>query len=516
MNSSTRIIVNTLSSYARLCILAMVGIVATPIILRTLGPIDFGIFSVIGGSLAFLMFINGALTTSAQRHIAFALGKGSQEEVAKWFTASLMVHLALGLVIAAIALGVSDLVLHHFLVIPPNRLATAAWLYKLVILTMVSNIVSTPFQALLVAHESLVAISLISILSALATLAGALSLRHLPGDSLLWYAVLYCTSQLILFLGPALYCAIEYPESRRIARGVRAADIRELLSFSGWNLFGSLAAVIRWQGPALVINKFVGPAANASYGLSIQVNGFASEISWGLMRAMSSPIVKRRGAGDAKGMAELSNLANKFSFLILWVVLAPVLFETHFCLTVWLRHVPPLTEMFVQLLLTSLLIDQLTAGFGASLQATGRIAAYQVVVGTLNCIAVPIGYVLVRFGQPPSAILWAGVGGAIAAGLGRLWFAQERAGISALDWLKSVLWPAAACTVIPGAIAFGISHTMSAGLLRFVLSALSTTLSSAILLWFFGITGEHRAQSIQLFKNLLSRVTKSPTPLQSA
>jgi O-antigen/teichoic acid export membrane protein len=508
MKDSTRIIANTIASYARLCVLALVGILATPIILHILGPIDFGIFSVIAGSLAFLMFINGALTTGAQRHIAYSLGEDKQHDVIKWFTVSLIVHIVLGIVIAIIALGCSHWVLFKLLNLPAGRLATAVWIYRMVVIAMVCNIISTPFQAFMMAQESIVVLSLISILSAAATIVGALALKLLPGDSLLWYSSIYCFSQLILFLGPISYTLFRYRECRKLSReGMHWHNLWELLSFSGWNFFGALAAVIRSQGPALLLNIFIGPAANAAYGLAIQANGFSSEISWGVLRATTSPIVKRHAVGDQRGMASLSNLANKYAFLILWLAVAPVLFEIGFCLKLWLRHVPAYTASFVVLLLIALLIDQLTSGFGASLQATGRIAAYQVVVGGMNCIVVPAGYILLRTGMPANSILWAGIGGAILAGCCRLWFAKQTAKIPVTDWLRHVLLPSMICLLASSIVILLICRMIQDGPIRFGTILLANTAVVGTCLWQFGITPDHRVELIALRNQLYRRIS---------
>jgi Na+-driven multidrug efflux pump len=497
MTPSTRILVNTLASYARLCVLALVGILATPIILHILGATDFGIFSVIAGSLAFLMFINGALTTGAQRHIAYSLGQGKSADAAKWFTASLIVHVSLGAILGIVAIFATHGVLYHVLNMPPARLAAAAWIYRMVIITMVLNIVSTPFQAMMMAHESIVMLSLINILSALTTIVGAFALRFLPGDALIWYAAIYGISQIILFLGPMLYGVYRYRECRQLApEGMQRRNLAELLSFSGWNLFGALAAVIRSQGPALLINVFMGAAMNAAYGLAIQANGFSSEISWGVLRATTSPIVKRHASGDSSGMASLSNLANKYAFIILWVVIAPVLFEVGFCLKLWLKHVPSHTTAFVCLLLSALLIDQLTSGFGASLQATGKIASYQMVVGTMNCIAIPVGYFLFKAGLPAESILWAGIGGATLAGCCRLWFAKTRAHVPVAGWLSDVLLPCGICVVVSSIVMVLITRNLEDGFVRFGLVLLANFITVGLLMWRFGTTDEHKAKLV--------------------
>src|ERR1700723_180494 len=96
MTASRRIITNTFATYVKLVVFALTGLFAVPVALSTLGAVDYGIFSVIGGCLAFLMFLNYSFATAAQRHIAYALGEEGKEEATKWFTTSLIVHLVMG------------------------------------------------------------------------------------------------------------------------------------------------------------------------------------------------------------------------------------------------------------------------------------------------------------------------------------------------------------------------------------------------------------------------------------
>ncbi len=496
-----------MSSYARLCVLALVGILATPIALHALGPTDYGIFSVIGGSLAFLIFINAALTTGAQRHIAYSLGKGETSQAAKWFAVSLVVHTTLATIMGVVALAVSHWVLFSLLHFPAARLAAAVLIYRLVVVAMVCNIASTPFNALMQAHESIFVLSGISILSALTTIGGVLMLRFLPGDSLIWYASIYCTSQLVLFLLPIAYASFRYYECRSFKLStVHRADVWELLSFSGWNLFATLASVIRSQGPAILINIFVGPAANAAYGLAVQANGFSLEISWGVLRATTSPIVKRHAAGDQKGMAMLTNLTNKYAFFVLWCVIAPVLFETSFCLGIWLHKVPALTGGFVSLMLTMLLVDQMTMGFGAALQATGRIALFQSTVAIVNCLLIPVGYFLLRAGYPPYSILWVGIGGSAIAGCFRLGLARKMAGISISAWLREVAVPLVVIVLCCSAAVTPLLLFLKGGAIRFILVVLVNAVVACSIMWRLGMTREHQTRLIAGANNSLLRM----------
>jgi O-antigen/teichoic acid export membrane protein len=490
-----RIVANTLSSYVRLFVVALVALLATPFALRTLGPSDYGIFSVIGGSLAFLMFINGALTTGAQRHIAYALGEGSTEKAGRWFAASMLIHLLLATVIASGALAATHLILVRVLTLPSSRMVAAVWIYRMVVFTMICDILSAPYQALLMAHEAIVSLSVMSIIGSAFVAVGVLSLRSLPGDSLLWYSAIYCSGQAIILLGPAVYCHFRHAECQHFRlRGVGRRNIGDLLSFSGWNFFGALSLIVRTQGPAVVLNMFFGPIANAAYGLSLQVNGFAFNLSSGVLRATSPPIVKRTAAGDKRGMATLSNLSSTYSFAILWLALAPVLFNMDFCLKLWLRTVPPNTAAFATLLLVAVLIDQLTSGFLASLQATGRIAAYQLVVGSMNCLPVLAGYFCLRRGMPATSVLWAGIGGVLLAGCGRLWFAHALAGISVRSWCTSVLVPTVLCAIATCSGEVVILHALHVGFVRFAVTTLANAAILCLVLWKFGTSVQQRAK----------------------
>ncbi len=214
MTESSRIITNTLATYLKLLVYVLTGLFAVPVALRTLGAVDYGVYSVIGGSLALLMFLSYSLQTGAERHIAYALGEGRNDEATKWFTTSLIVHLVVGAVTAGSALLASDWVLHRLLTLPASRLAAALWIYRMVVIAMVCSVVTTPYQSLLAAHEAIAAMSLINAVSGIFLMISIFSLKYLPGDALLWYAGMYCLFQASVAIGPACYCYYRYPESR--------------------------------------------------------------------------------------------------------------------------------------------------------------------------------------------------------------------------------------------------------------------------------------------------------------
>jgi O-antigen/teichoic acid export membrane protein len=512
MTASRRIITNTFATYVKLVVFALTGLFAIPVALKTLGAVDYGIFSVIGGCLAFLMFLNFSFGVAAQRHIAYALGETGKEEATKWFTTSLIVHLAVGAAIAGSAFLASNWILHHLLTLPQARLAAAAWIYRMVVVTTVCNVLAAPYQALLIAHESIASISLINTGSGVFLLVAIFCLKFLPGDALLWYAAIYCLFQVSVAVGPACYCFYSYPESRFSSLTVDnlPTRLRELVSFSGWSLLIILSQIVRVQGPALVFNVFFGPIANAAYGLAVQVQGFASNFVWGFLGSATPPIVKRQASGDYGGMARLSNQSNTYGFAILWIALGPVLFEMGFCLKLWLHTPPSGTAAFLMPVLIALIVDQLTLAYGVSLVATGRIANFSLVFSIANSMGVPAGYFLLRAGKPGTWLLWAVVGGAALAGCGRLWFARRHATISIRDWLSDVLFPASLSVLGSVAVALALMYFLADGLARFALIVVLNCAVVCLVTWFFGTSAEQRSKLRTLAASVPIRLSARP------
>jgi len=496
MSSSRRIVTNTLATYLKLAVYAAAGLFAVPVALKTLGAVDFGIYSVIGGCLSLLMFLNYSLQTGAERHIAHALGAGNAEEATEWFETSLMVHVTIGLVLTITAVTASDYILNHVLTIPAARLGAARYIYHMVVAAMVCNVIATPFQALVVAHEAIASISLMSACSGLVLIGALFSLKYLPGDALLWYSAIYSGFQASTAIGPVVYCYYSYPESRfRPFAFDRLKDrLRQLCTFSGWNLLHVLSVLVRVQGPAVVLNMFFGPIANAAYGLAAQAQNMASNVVWGFLSSAMPVIVKRHAVGDEFGMARLSNQSNTYGFAILWMFLGPILQEMQFCLRLWLHSPPPNTGAFLMPVLIALFVDQLTLGYNASLMATGFITVLSVVVSISNCMGVMAGYFFLRAGWPSSSILWAIVGAAVAAGCGRLWCARRDAALSLSHWVRDVMFPALVVTATSLAFSVGVHRILPTGFGRFAMVVTVNLVVVVVTTWFVGTNAAQRGR----------------------
>jgi O-antigen/teichoic acid export membrane protein len=68
-STANRIIKNTGFLYIKMGITMFISLYTTRLILNSLGATDFGIFNIIGGSIAMLGFLNAAMASATQRFI---------------------------------------------------------------------------------------------------------------------------------------------------------------------------------------------------------------------------------------------------------------------------------------------------------------------------------------------------------------------------------------------------------------------------------------------------------------
>ena len=85
MKNSNRIMVNTGVMYLRVAITMVITLLSSRWILMALGKEDFGIYNLVAGLLALLMFLNLSMSTATQRFLSYYLAKENGKYVSEVF-----------------------------------------------------------------------------------------------------------------------------------------------------------------------------------------------------------------------------------------------------------------------------------------------------------------------------------------------------------------------------------------------------------------------------------------------
>lgn len=432
-----RIAKNTALLYVRSLILLVITLYTSRVILKALGVEDYGIYNLVGGVVTMFAMISGTLSSASQRFITFALGKGDPDNSKKVFSNSITLHIVLGLIIVVILEIGGVWFLNHKLNIPEGRMAVANIVLQCSIATFFVNIISVPFNSLIIAHERMSAFAYISILEGVLKLLIAILLLYVWIDKLVLYAVLQLALAVLLRAIYSIYSNRHFEEARGLKLHIDKGLFKEMFSFAGWNLFGQTSMVLRNQGVDIVLNIFFGVTVNAAKGVSNQVQHAVMQFVGNFQTALKPQLTKSVAQNDIQRTHELIIQGSRFSFYLMLLFTVPLIISSKEILGIWLVKVPDWATVFVQLTMFYLLLDTQSRFLLHAIMATGKIRNYQIVVGGTKLMAIPMAYLWLRVGGTPTVGIWVNIILEILCLGERLYFNQKMLNLPVAVFLNS-------------------------------------------------------------------------------
>lgn len=402
--NNKRIAKNTIVLYFRMIFLMLVNLYTSRVILEALGVEDYGVYNVVGGFVSMFALISAALTSACSRFLNYEMGKGDNERQKVVFSTALTIQWSLAVIVAVLAEVVGVWYVNNIMVLPIERIEAANWCFQFSVFNFCMNLITVPYNASIVAHEKMKAFAYVSIYQGLAALIISVFVFWSPIDRLVFYAFMLLLVQFTVRYAYQVYCRRNFEECRYI-RVFDKPLFRQMLSYSVWHLVGNGASVLKAHGVNVVLNVFFGPVVNAARGIANQMDGAVNQFVSNFMMAMNPQITQSYARGDVRYMFQLLNRGSRFSFYLFFFLALPIIINTEYILGLWLKTVPPHTVLFVQLTLLSMMINSLSRTLITAQNATGNVRNYQLVVGGILLLNLPLSYICLRFGMMPEIVV---------------------------------------------------------------------------------------------------------------
>ena len=405
MSGNKIIFKNSLILYFRLIITSIIGLVSVRYILVALGVSDYGLYSVVGGIVFLMAFLNNVMISSTYRFVAFELGTGNMNGVNKVFNISLVIHVSLALLTVILAETVGVYYIKNYLNLPLEKISDALFVFRLSILSTFFSILSIPFQGLITAKEHFEVTAAIEVTRSFLGLGAVFVLFFYSDNKLRLYATLIAAISIIPPVLYYLYSKWKYSELVKWRHQRDKEKYKEMIGFSGWILLGASANTAETKISEIMINTFFGTIINAGFAISTNINIVLKNFAESLNKAVIPQITKSYSGGDTKRTMDLVVFSSKYSFYLMIIPAIPLLLETKFVLDLWLKDVPPYTIVFVKLMITNSLIEVMNAGIPAVVHATGKIKYFQIILSAIKLLALPAAYLLLKAGFEPYVII---------------------------------------------------------------------------------------------------------------
>ena len=457
---------NTILLFLRMFILTLVNLYAVRLVLKGLGTEDYGIFTTIAGVVTTAAVFNSVLALAIQRFFSYAQGQHDDGKLKAIFSCSVNIILILVIALFFLLESVGLWVVHTQLIIPTERMDAVLIIYQLSIAMLICSFLQIPFMSAIFAHEDMGVYTIISTIECLLKLLAAVVIGYALIDHLQLYVFgLLCTAVIVLLLY-VIFARSRYQECH-YGKVPDHKLYQQLLSFSGWSLFGSIANTGLIQGNTLLLNIFFGPIITAAFGISMQIyNAFAA--------FRTSPT------------APINPVSSVFMLKVNCITSLYVLMDT--ILSLWLGKVTPDTITFARLTIVYADVISMHSPITTIIQATGRIRNYHLFVETFTLLCLPISWVLFRNGCPQSFVFNSMIGTCACAHLIRITILKlQFTEFSVVQYFKSVILPAIIVGLLTTGSAYLVMVNTNNGFIQILLLGFipfSTALLSAMIVGF--------------------------------
>lgn len=421
--------------------MTIISLYTSRVVLKALGIVDFGVYNVVGGIVAMMGLLNSTMSASTQRYLNYELGKGDNNfiQLRKTFCMCFNIYLLLSLIFFVLAETVGLWFLNTQLIIPSDRIVAANWVFQFSVFSVINTLLVNPYNAVIIAHERMNLYAYVSILEAILKLIIVYLLYISPIDRLISYGFMVLVVSMMITMIYRIYCIRQYKESHYYIVKDKYL-FKELISYSGWNLFGAVAGLVKGQGLNILLNMFFNPSINAARGIAYQINTHITMFFTNFYTAVRPQITKYYAQGDLDNMFKLVFRSSKLACYLILVVALPIVIEAPFIVKLWLGQLPEYVVPFVRLIVVISAVDSMAAPLMTTAHATGKIALYQSIVGTMIILNIPISYCLLKFFEcSPLVVFEVSLCIAITCFFLRLWIVKILTGFPVQRYITNVL-----------------------------------------------------------------------------
>ena len=369
------------------------------IILETLGVEDYGIYNIVGGIVISFSIVSSALSGAISRFITFELGKSPNGNVKKVFTTSLFIQIGISIIIFFLGEFIGIYFLNTHINIPEIRLSAANFIFHTSLLTLVIRLIYVPFEALIISHEKMSAYAIFGLVEVFLQLLVVFLIKIISFDKLETYGFMLMCITFTLLTMNIIFCISNFKDALGMPH-YNKTTFSQMLSFASWNFIGTSAGIFKQNGVDIIVNIFSGVTINAARGIALQVNTAITKFNQSLITAIQPQIIKSYATNDYNRYFFLVQQGARFSFYLILFLSLPVILEVDQILSFWLKLVPPSASDFVTLQLINALIISLSQTLITAILATGRIRNYQLTVGILAMLNLPLSYLFLKLGYP--------------------------------------------------------------------------------------------------------------------
>lgn len=478
-----RIAKNTLMLYFRQILILLVSLYTVRVVLDVLGAEDYGIYNVVAGVVTMLSFLSGTMSSATQRFFSFALGQNDNEQLKKIFSVNIVIYFAIAIIAVLLLETIGLWFVNNHLVIPEGRFDAAVFIYHFAVLTFVVSILTSPFMAIIIAHEDMHIFAYVSIIEALLKLGVVFLLMYIDVDKLQLYGVLLF---IVTVINAIIYLSIalrKYEECQFKKLYWDKGLLKEITGFTGWTLFGQISTVARNQSVTILINQFFNPVVVASRAIALSINSHIGVFANNFNTSLYPPIIKSYSSGNKREMFSLIYNGSKLTFFLMWIISLPMLLELETIFNIWLKETPHDAVLFTRLAIIESLIISLSLPIGTAARAPGKMKTYELTLGIIQISIFFISWLVLKMGYSAYSVFLVAIGANILMFFVRLYIVSNLIDLPIKEFMTKVTVPVISVIILSVIPSYAFQQLLPKGLIYSIIIIIFSALISSIVMY---------------------------------
>lgn len=447
-SNNKRIAKNTAFLYIRMFFVLLVSLYTSRVVLNTLGVEDFGIYNVVGGFVSMFAFMNATLSSSIQRFFNYEGTRTGENGYKKVYSAGLVINIVIAILLFVLLESFGLWYINNVMIVPDDRIYAANYIYQVSVLSAIFVIMQIPYTGVILAKEHMDFYAIVSIIDVILKLFIVLGLPYIAYDKLISYSSLILVVTVFNTIIYYTFVKKKY-EYLTFSRKIDKIILKKILSFSGWNLIGTLIYTLKDQGLNMMLNVFFGPVVNAARGVAYQILTALRSFTENISTAFRPQVVNSYADNNARRTNNLIFLESKVCFFMILFLITPIITMMDYILNIWLDEVvPEKTNIFATLVLLDALVRSINAPCTQGVWATGDIKKYQIVTSVINCLLLPCCYVFLCLGYEAESVFIITIIFAIVNQVGCVVIANKLLHFGVANYLTKVVCPCICATLL--------------------------------------------------------------------
>ena len=481
MTQNRRIFLNIVATYGRSLYALVLGLFTARWALMALGQVDYGLMGLVGGLIAFVTFLNGLMAGAVSRFYAFAVGETQRtgnyenglENCRRWFNVAIFIHALLPTVLVAVGYPCGIWAIEHYLAIPPDRIDACVWVWRFSCVSAWIGMVNVPFSAMYQAKQEIAELTIYGFAT---TTLNACFLYYMITHPGFWLVKFSAWSCILGALPQGLICMmalVHYRECRFRFRYLwDVSRMKDLSIYAGGRFICAFSYMVRSNVVAVLINKCLGPAKNATMSIGTAVSVHAMTLSSALVGAFAPAITNAAGANDGDRMRALTFSMCKYGTVSILIFAIPLIIEIDNVMQIWLSTPPRGVAPLCACLLFDAAISKLVDGHWMAIFAMGKTFAFNVAESVGCYVSFFLIWSLILLGLDVVSV---GLGIVVCSvytiGI-KLYWGRRICGLSIRYWLWHIMLPVLFVVVVAAAVACVPRILMAESFLRVLLTVL--------------------------------------------